>query len=158
VSPDLASFAKAAANGYPLSFYCGKREFMSKLNDFVLTTTYAGETLSLAAAKATLSVMQKEPVHQHLYAVGERLQRGVEEAGNRAGVNTIAAGHPTTPAFSIVDENKEWQEKLNLAWRRQLFANGIFPHWFVNYSHKNADIDETIEKAEKAFRAALREA
>jgi len=156
ITPDLASLGKAVANGYPLSVYCGKRQFMSKLDDFVLTTTYAGDTLSLAAARATLAVMQNEPVHKHLYRVGERLQKGIGEVAGKVGVEMAITGNPVQPGFAIVDGDKEKESALNTEWRRQLFAHGVFPHWFVNYSHQPSDIDETIDKAEKALRATLK--
>jgi len=158
VVPDLASYAKALANGYPLSAYTGKREYMSKLNEFVLTTTYAGEMISLAAAKATLAVMRNEPVHAHNRAMGERLMAGMRQVGARAGVNLKALGAPVAPRFAIIDEDKGREEALNTAWRRQLYAHGVFPGWFMNYSHQPADIDETVEKAHKAMRKALEEA
>lgn len=155
ITPDLASFGKAVANGYPLSVFCGKREYMEKLNDFVLTTTYAGETLSLAAARATLAVMQQEPVHQHLYRMGERLQNGMRGLAQRVGVEMAVTGNPVQPAFALVDPDPARATALNTAWRRQLFAHGVFPHWFVSYSHKASDIDETVEKAGKALEKVL---
>lgn len=58
VAPDLSTFAKALANGYPLSAYGGRRDVMETLYNVILTTTYAGETLSLAAASATLKTLR----------------------------------------------------------------------------------------------------
>lgn len=156
VVPDLASFAKAVANGYPVSVYCGKRQYMSKLNEITLTTTYAGDAISLAAAKATLTIMKREPVHKHIWAMGERLMEGMREIGRRAGVNLRASGVGVSPRFAILDEKKDRETALNTAWRRQLFAHGVFPHWFVGYSHRPEDIDETIERADSALKAALR--
>jgi len=155
VVPDLASFAKAMANGYPVSAYCGKRQYMSKLDEITLTTTYAGDAISLAAAKATLKILRREPVHKQIWAMGERLMKGMEQAGKRAGVNLKATGVGVAPRFAIADENAERAAKLNTAWRRALFAHGVFPHWFVSYSHQAADIDETVEKGYLALKDAL---
>ena len=55
VEADLAGYAKAIANGYPLSAYVGQRKYMETLYSFKMTTTYAGEALSIAAAIATLT-------------------------------------------------------------------------------------------------------
>ena len=76
VDADLAGYAKALANGFPLSAYCGRRKYMEMLNTFKITTTYAGETLSMAAAIATLECMTREKVHEHIWAMGRRLMDG----------------------------------------------------------------------------------
>ncbi len=77
VRPDLTSFAKAIANGFPLSAFGGKRNLMKKLDDFILTATYAGETLSIAAAIATLKVMEEQKVHDNILRMGKRLMDGL---------------------------------------------------------------------------------
>lgn len=54
------------------------REYMDTLDRTTITTTYAGETLSLAAAKTVMEIMIREPVVEHLFAMGERLRSGFE--------------------------------------------------------------------------------
>jgi len=94
VDADLAGYAKAIANGYPLSAYCGKRECMEMLNTFKITTTYAGETLSIAAAIATLDCMVREKVHEHIWAMGRRLMDGFNRIAAELGVAGHAADSP----------------------------------------------------------------
>ncbi|HTY59099.1 MAG TPA: aminotransferase class III-fold pyridoxal phosphate-dependent enzyme, partial [Bacteroidota bacterium] len=94
VDADLAGYAKALANGYPLSAYCGRRKYMEMLNTFKITTTYAGETLSMAAAVATLDCMTREKVHEHIWAMGRRLMDGFNALAADLGINGHAAGLP----------------------------------------------------------------
>ena len=55
VDADLACFSKAVANGMPIGILTGKREIMKLLEkDVFFFTTFGGEALSLAAAKALL--------------------------------------------------------------------------------------------------------
>ena len=54
VTPDLATFGKGLANGYPLSALVGKEEYMVVMKDIFFSGTFGGETLSLAAAKARI--------------------------------------------------------------------------------------------------------
>jgi len=61
VTPDLAVFAKGIANGMPLSAYVGKREIMQQMDKVTVSSTYGGESLSLAAAKAA-STSTSSPV------------------------------------------------------------------------------------------------
>jgi glutamate-1-semialdehyde aminotransferase len=157
VTPDLASFAKAMANGYPISAFVGKRKYMEKLNDFVLTTTYAGETLSMAAAIATIRIMMREKVHAHLWKMGKRLMNGLDEIAHDLGVEAHAAGFPPASflKFSALDEQRN--ARLDFLFRRELYREGIFAsvRWFISYSHEEKDIDETLEHARKALKQAI---
>jgi glutamate-1-semialdehyde 2,1-aminomutase len=154
VTPDLAAFAKAMANGYPVSAFAGKREFMQTLDKTIITTTYAGETLSLAASKATMAVMREQPVHDHINKMGKRLRDGFQEIINTKGLPAHAAGLPPAPYIQFEganeEENIQWQNRLFA----QLFSLGIFPsdRWFINYSHQPADLDQTLEKVQAAAR------
>jgi len=76
VTPDMAVFAKGFANGMPLSAYCGKAEIMDKLDKVIMSSTCGGETLSLAAAKATLEIYRDKNVIAHLWHMGKQLWPG----------------------------------------------------------------------------------
>jgi glutamate-1-semialdehyde 2,1-aminomutase len=157
VEPDLASYAKAMANGYPISTYVGKRQYMETLNTFRMTTTYAGETLSIAAAVATLKIMKREKVHDHLNAIGRRLMEGFNRIAAECGINAYAAGLPPAPYLKFNTPDKGYNERLEYLWFRELFREGVFVvlRWFICYSHKPSDIDETLEKARRALKRAL---
>jgi glutamate-1-semialdehyde aminotransferase len=157
VTPDLASFAKAMANGYPISAYVGKRQYMEKLNDFVLTTTYAGETLSMAAAIATISLMRRKKVHKHIWTMGKRLMEGLDGIAKELGIEAYAAGLPPGSFLKFDTHDIDRDARIDFLFRRELYRRGVFAsvRWFISYSHKEKDIDETLERAEKALRAAL---
>jgi glutamate-1-semialdehyde aminotransferase len=157
VDADLASYAKAIANGFPLSAYAGRREYMETLNRFKMTTTYAGETISIAAAIATLTIMQKEPVHEHIWAMGRRLMAGFEKIAEDLGVAGHAAGLPPAPFLKFDHADPTYHDRLEYLWHRELYREGIFINvrWFISYSHKENDVDETLEKASRALRRAL---
>src|SRR5215475_6279824 len=62
VTPDLACFGKAMANGMPLSALVGKQEFYETMEKISYSGTFFGETLSLAAAIATIEKLEREDV------------------------------------------------------------------------------------------------
>ena len=157
VKADLASYAKAMANGYPISTYVGKRQYMETLNTFRITTTYAGETLSIAAAIATLKIMKRDKVHDHLNAMGQRLMDGFNRIAAECGIQAYAAGLPPAPYLKFNTPDKAYNERLEYLWFRELFRDGVFVvlRWFICYSHKPSDIDEALEKARKALKQAL---
>jgi glutamate-1-semialdehyde aminotransferase len=157
IDADLAGYAKALANGFPLSTYCGKRQYMETLNSFRMTTTYAGEALSLAAAVATMDVMEREPVHEHIWAMGRRLMAGFDLMAKELGVEGRSAGLPPAPFLKFESPDASFPARLEFLWHRELYREGIFinPRWFVSYSHKASDIDEALERARRALRRAL---
>ena len=157
VTADLAGYAKAIANGYPLSAYVGKKQYMEKLYDFKMTTTYAGETLSIAAAIATLKIMRREKVHEHLYAMGKRLMEGFVSIARDVGVEAVPAGLPVAPFLKFVHPDPGYHARLEFLWHRELYGEGIFcnPRWFISYSHTPAVIDEALDKARRALRKAV---
>lgn len=107
VTPDLACFGKAMANGYPVSALVGRADVMRTMEDggFFFSETYAGEAVSLAAAEATMETIASEPVHDHIYAIGEALIEGYTEQVAEMGLAEVtwAVGYP--PRFSIQFSN-----------------------------------------------------
>ena len=154
ITPDLAAFAKGIANGYPLSAYAGKREWMDTLNQTIITTTYAGETLSLAAACAVMAIYQREPVQEHLFKMGRRLRDGFEDIFRETGFPARTVGVDPGCVIDYAPAG-ERGEALHIALFNQLNEHGIFANeqWFVTYSHREPDIDQTLE----AMRASIKE-
>ena len=152
IVPDLSTYAKALANGYPLSAYGGRRDVMEMLYKVTLTTTYAGETLSLAAAAATLDILHRDPVIEHVWAMGERLRDGFDAAARRHGLAARTYGLP--PAVRVrFSGNAEAHELANTAFQRALLERGIFAPdiYLLNAAHQPADIDETLEAMDDAL-------
>lgn len=156
VEADLVGYAKAFANGYPISAYAGKREYMEQLNNFRMTTTYAGETLSIAAALATLTIMKRDNVHAHINAMGRRLMDGFNEIARDLGIEGYAAGLPCAPFLKFNTADQEYNARLEYLWFRELFREGVFVilRWFICYSHHESDIDEALDKAKTALKRA----
>ena len=101
VTPDLACFGKALANGMPLSALLGPREYMELLPKVAYGMTFRGETLSLAAARAVLQTLREEPVAPHVARVGAELHSGFEQACADAGVRARLLGHESRMAFAF---------------------------------------------------------
>lgn len=87
VTPDLATFSKAVANGMPLSVLAGRADVMALLErDVFWFTTFGGEALSLAAALATLRELEAHEVPAHLAALGTRLRDGYNAVAGALGI------------------------------------------------------------------------
>lgn len=153
VKPDLAAFAKAVANGMPLSVYCGTKEVMGiceRAGVFV-SSTLGGETLSLAAAKAVLNVIKKENVINHLWKNGEMMWKGVKELLSTYKIPMLVKGPWVCPKFvTSPDAPADLREKFF----RSAYRNGVslYDVPYINYSHKVGDIEEALQRIEKAIR------
>lgn len=152
VIPDLTTYAKALANGFPLSVYGGRDDIMQMLDTAILTTTYAGEALSLAAAEATLKVLQTEPVLEHIWAMGQRLQDGFNERATARGLKAYCYGLPPALSFRFSADSVRQKHAMDVFFR-ELYRQRIFASepFLLNYAHKTADVDETLNAMEDAL-------
>jgi glutamate-1-semialdehyde 2,1-aminomutase len=159
IVPDMGAYAKGIANGYPLSAYAGKREWMQTLDQTVLTTTYAGETLSLAAAIQVMEIYETEPVHAHLFEQGRHLRAGMETIFAKHGFPATTTGLDCAPMIDFKPAGEDGPA-LHDALFEALYANGIFANeqWFITYAHKAADIDETLGALEQCVAGLMAKA
>ncbi|WP_166358392.1 4-aminobutyrate--2-oxoglutarate transaminase [Pseudomonas akapageensis] len=79
VAPDLTTFAKSIAGGFPLAGVCGKAEYMDAIAPGGLGGTYAGSPIACAAALAVMEVFEEENLLDRSKAVGERLVAGLRK-------------------------------------------------------------------------------
>jgi glutamate-1-semialdehyde 2,1-aminomutase len=143
VVPDLATFGKGMANGYPVSAITGRREIMKLMEEIFFSFTFGGETLSLAAALATMTKIQREPVIDTLYRQGEKLRQGVEQLIGRHGVGGILSisGNPTWTFLQVRDAGgySQWQIKTLLL--QELFVRGVLFIGTHNMSYAHGDAE-----------------
>jgi len=97
VTPDLSTFGKGLANGFPLSAVVGKREIMMEMENIFFSGTFGGELLSLTSAKEVLIKHLKNEVCHNLAEIGNSLNTITTEAINRNGLSNVlsTSGHPT---------------------------------------------------------------
>jgi glutamate-1-semialdehyde 2,1-aminomutase/spore coat polysaccharide biosynthesis protein SpsF len=149
VEPDLMTFGKAMSNGYPLSAIAGKAEFMRMFEDIFMSGTYGGEVISLAASHATLRFMQQNPVIEHLWATGEKLQTGYNQRVAELGLAdyTGCIGmHPRTFIQFQDPQGKITPLHLKSLFQQEVVKRGILfnGNHMVTYSHSQADVDYTL--------------
>lgn len=150
VVPDMAVFAKAIANGMPLSVYCGKARWMDGLNKAIVSSTYGGESLSLAAAKAVINVYRTEPVIEHITNMGRKMWGGLNTLFKQYGVPASIPDKFPMGFCKFEEGNSELHQKF----LRNACKYGVtlYNGGYVNYSHKENDIDEALDKLETAIK------
>lgn len=148
VTPDLAVFGKGMANGMPMSAYMGKRDIMKicdKGGKVTISSTFGGETLSLAATKAAIQFYNKNNVIDHLWNQGNKLWNKVNQIFEKYELDLRMAGYAPCKTFS---GNTELRERLF----KSAYKNGLSLHTtsYINYSHKDKHIGEVLDRLEKA--------
>jgi len=94
VEPDIAVFAKAISNGFPMGAIIGRREVMEAAQRSFVSSTYWTDGIGPAAALATIRKMQRVDVPGHVNRIGELFRDGLHELGRQHGVPVRVIGHP----------------------------------------------------------------
>lgn len=161
VTPDLAVFGKALASGYPLSVLAGKARFMQAVADgrVIHAGTMNAGNPSIAAAWATLEVLERDRVHTRLFALGGQLIEGLRDASRRAGQPLLIQGpgpmfhagfspmaqvHDFRDTFSY-DKAKYAAFVLAMQDRGiRLIGRGL---WYISAAHTTEDIEQAVRTA-----------
>jgi glutamate-1-semialdehyde 2,1-aminomutase len=155
VEPDLATFAKALANGYPLSAVSGRGEIMRLMEEVFFSITYGGETFSLAAALATMTKLQNDPVIDTLYDQGTKVIQGVQTLITKHDVAhfVTVSGNPTLSflTFNDVQEYSQWEVKT--LFLQEILSRGIltFGIHIMSYAHSDAEVSHLLGAYDEVF-------
>lgn len=106
VTPDLATFGKGMSNGLPIGMLCGKREYMQHAE--LISGTFGGNALSLAAANAVLDVYESEPVIETMWKRGKEFQDSFNATARNLKVEAECIGYPCKPKINFTQP--EWDD------------------------------------------------
>jgi len=153
VSPDLACFGKGMGNGMAISALVGKQEFMKSLDEVFFSMTFSGDTTGLAAAKATIETLMREPVLEHIWSKGAKLHRGLKEAAKEWGLGVEVSGRPPRGGLTFRNDMGDVDPLMRSLFLQETVKRGLLfgGPVFVSYSHSETDINRTIEVAYEAF-------
>ena len=155
VTPDLAAFGKAVANGLPLSIVAGRSELMGEFEEIFYSTTHGGEALSLAAALATLRVIERDEVIPGIWRVGERLVAGVRALIEQRRLEGHVVCLGTPPRTGVLFYDAEGQDSLELKslFQQECVKRGVLftGSQFISSAHTDADIDFTLAVYDEAL-------
>jgi glutamate-1-semialdehyde 2,1-aminomutase len=173
VTPDLTTLGKAMANGWPISALGGRADLMELFSTTpgrpaFFAGTFNGHPAMVAAALATIRKLETEPVHEHVFRLGERARTGLREVYDRLDLPVVVSGFGSVfvtyflqgPVDTYTDLLKN-DVDLFTGYRRELMKHGIFElplnlkRSHVSYAHTEQDIDRLLLATEEAARAVL---
>ena len=150
VDPDMAVFAKAMSNGYPMGAVIGRREVMEAAQKTFISSTYWTDRLGPTAALATIRKHRENNVPAHLDRLGKKVLQGWAEAGQRAGLEVESGGIPPLGHFHIGGEQSlaahTLYAKLMLE-KGILSARGFYP----TFAHNDEQVNRYLEVMDEVF-------
>jgi glutamate-1-semialdehyde 2,1-aminomutase len=169
VRADLCTFAKAMANGYPISAIGGREDIMRRLGSSVPQGgTYAAHPVSLAAAAQTLSIIEKTDALERIDQYGRRLQLGISALLEDRELAHVFVGHPSMASLVFAEEAPRSARDLEQsdcafydALSLRLNELGILCEpdsaepWFISAAHDDTCLLETLAKFEVALDETL---
>ncbi|GJQ61235.1 MAG: glutamate-1-semialdehyde 2,1-aminomutase [Melioribacteraceae bacterium] len=154
ITPDMATYSKAVANGMPLSILTGKKEILDLSDTSVFFyTTFGGEALSLAAAKATIEELRDKNVPSFLDSQGAKLKDGYNEIVEDLGMSFTKAIGYNWRSMVTFDASAGDPLELKSLLQQEMIKRGVLWSSFHNmcYSHTDEDVAYIL----KAYRDAL---
>ena len=162
VTPDMSTFGKACAAGYPMSGVAGKKDVMEC--GVFTSGTFNANPICVAAGLATLGELKKPGVYEHLEGITKKLIQGVKDIAQNKGVTLYCGGEGSIwqMAFGIQERMDNYRDnfKVNTAATQQLrkycLKRGIRLHpsrgrFYTSLAHTDADVEKTLSIFEEAF-------
>ena len=157
VRPDLACYAKALANGYPLSACLGAESLRAAAERVYFTGSYFTSAVPMAAALACLREIEASGAIAHMERVGLMLQRGLEAQAARHELEVVYSGPPALPFMSFKDDTQFGRSRIFAA---ACAERGVYlspyHNWFVSAAHDEDDIAQVLDVTDDAFAAVRR--
>jgi glutamate-1-semialdehyde aminotransferase len=150
VEPDVAVFAKAISNGYPMAAIIGKEEVMQAAQSSFISSTYWTERIGPAAALATIRKHRRCNVPQHLNHIGQMVRDGWRLAAERCGLPIQISGLVPMSSFAIQHEQSQAAYTLftQIMLEKGFLATRTFDTTFAHQDHL---IEEYLQATEDTF-------
>jgi glutamate-1-semialdehyde 2,1-aminomutase len=155
IDPDLCTFGKGMANGFPVSALAGRRDVMRRggfVDDadrvFLLSQTAGGQAWALAAMLAVIDTCQRERISERLHQIGAELRRGVEDVVAAAGLSSYfqLRGRDCNLVYVARDAAGQPSQAFRTLVLQELVDRGILaPSFVVCAAHDPASIRQVVE-------------
>lgn len=165
VMPDLSVFAKAMGSGYPISVIAGKRSWMRLIEEskVIHAGTLNAGNASIAAALATLEILEREAPHARMFRLGEQLMEGLRKlaADYKHDLLVQGPGPMFHTGFTPLKKVTDYRDTLHYDKARlarfitgmqdrgvRIIGRGL---WYISAAHTEDDVAVALEAGEKVL-------
>ena len=166
VIPDMAIFAKAIASGYPISAIVGKRDWMHLIEEgkVIHAGTMNSCNATVAAALATVNVLESENPYQRMFTLGKQLMDGLRNAAQETGQDLLVQGYGPMFHTGFTHLDKVTDYRTSLAYDKaklgrfiagmhnkgiRIIGRGL---WYISAVHTENDILLAINTAKEVLK------
>lgn len=162
VSPDIASIGKGMANGYAISAVVGKKELLQQIEEGVfVSTTFGGDSVPMAAALATISILEQPGFYDHINKIGTIQRDGIEKLIEKYALQDVlsVSGMPAHAGVAFEGHGKLSYLDIQSIYSQTMIDNGILviAIYNLNASHTEKEAEQYLAATDKAF-ALIRKA
>lgn len=153
VEPDIAVFAKAISNGYPMAAVIGRANVMNVAQDTFISSTYWTERIGPVAALATINKLRQNDVPEHLIIRGKEVQEGWKRLAQKHHLGITVSGIYPLSHFSFEYENPMVLKTLftQLMLEKGCLATTAF---YASYAHREKHVQTYLEAIDEVFEFA----
>lgn len=171
VTPDLATFGKAASSGYPVGFIAGKRELMYLIGQTGPKGVFMGGTCNgtpstLAAVQATLEQLAQPGTYETLFAMGDYMRAQLNGIVQRLGIPAQSAGYgsawllyffdgPYSQYTDLLrnDDQRDMAFRRRLIERQHIFQPLQLKRLYLSTAHTREILDESLDVIEDVLKS-----
>ena len=156
VSPDLVAFGKGMANGYPISAIAGRKDLLKQIEEGVfVSTTFGGDSIAMAAALATIKILEQPGFYDHIVKIGTILRDGIQQRIDKYDLRDVLAVSGTPAHCGVSFEGYGSLDYLDIQsiYSQTILQNGIFQFaiYFLNLHHTEKEAKIYLDATDKAF-------
>ena len=160
ITPDMAVFGKAIANGYAIAAITGKAEIMKQgESEVFISSTFFPNSLAFVAALKTIEMMERDKVLETVWEKGRYYMDRVQKVVDAADVGAELSGIPPMSFITFKKDPEKRYKKKRSDFYTHLIRRGIFlqpyHHGYICYRHTKKDLDYTIDVIEEALEEIL---
>ena len=150
VNPDIAVFAKAMANGYPMAAVLGTSAVMEAAQSTFISSTNWTERVGTVAALATIRKFRRERVAEHLKTIGNLTFDGWTRAAAKAGLALHTEGLPSLTHFGFEHPD---EPLLTTLFTQDMLERGYLAYnqFKPSFAHQPSHVAEYMKAVESTF-------
>lgn len=156
VTPHMAVFGKAMANGYAIGAVTGKAEIMKQgESEVFISSTFFPNSLAFVAALKTIEIMERDKILKSIWEKGKYYMEEVQKLIEASDVGAEISGIPPMTFITFKKDSEKKYKKRRTDFYTHLIRRGVFlqpyHHGYICYRHTKEDLDYTINVIKEAL-------